>query len=60
MQLPKYQISEQTNSVEGNPISPTFDKTINEAVCFSSQCFPCDSAGKESACNAGDLGLIPG
>src|SRR5574337_2168754 len=22
--------------------------------------FPCDSAGKESACNAGYLGLIPG
>ena len=22
--------------------------------------FPCDSAGKESACNLGDLGLIPG
>ena len=22
--------------------------------------FICDSAGKESACNAGDLGLIPG
>ena len=22
--------------------------------------FPCDSAGKESACNEGDLGLIPG
>ena len=22
--------------------------------------FPCDSAGKESSCNAGDLGLIPG
>ena len=22
--------------------------------------FPCDSAGKESACIAGDLGLIPG
>ena len=21
---------------------------------------PCDSAGKESACNVGDLGLIPG
>ena len=21
--------------------------------------FPCGSAGKESACNAGDLGLIP-
>ena len=27
---------------------------------FSSICFPCGSAGKESACNAGDLGLIPG
>ena len=23
-------------------------------------CFPCGLAGKESACNAGDLGLIPG
>ena len=22
--------------------------------------FPCGSAGKESACNAGDVGLIPG
>ena len=22
--------------------------------------FPCDSAGKESACNAGDLGSFPG
>ena len=25
-----------------------------------SLCFPCGSAGKESACNVGDLGLIPG
>ena len=24
------------------------------------QCFPCGSAGKEPACNVGDLGLIPG
>ena len=23
-------------------------------------CFPCGLAGKESACNAGDLSLIPG
>ena len=23
-------------------------------------CFPCGSAGKESTCNAGNLGLIPG
>ena len=22
--------------------------------------FPCSSVGKESACNAGDLGLVPG
>ena len=28
--------------------------TGHELVC------PCDSAGKESACNVGDLGLIPG
>ena len=24
------------------------------------QAFPCSSAGKESGCNVGDLGLIPG
>ena len=27
---------------------------------FASVGFPCSSAGKESTCNAGDLGLIPG
>ena len=27
---------------------------------FMELCFSCGSAGKESACNAGDLGLIPG
>ena len=27
---------------------------------FLSMGFPCDSAVKESACNAGDLGLVPG
>ena len=26
---------------------------------FNEECFPCGSAGKESVCNAGDLGLIP-
>ena len=26
----------------------------------TSKMFPCGSAGKESTCNAGDLGLIPG
>ena len=30
-------------------------------MCFTlKEGFPCGSAGKESACNAGDLGSIPG
>ena len=29
-------------------------------LLISNQNFPCDSARKESPCNAGDLGLIPG
>ena len=29
-------------------------------LIFSEQGFPGGSDGKESACNAGDLGLIPG
>ena len=28
--------------------------------CYGIYCFPCGSAGKEWACNAGNLGLIPG
>ena len=32
--------------------------TFDKQVCFLG--FPCGSAGKESACNAGDLGSIPG
>ena len=40
----------------------------NAAICWRRDGLPtlellgfsCDSAGKESACNAGDLGLIPG
>ena len=36
MQLRKYQISEQTDSVEGNPISPTFDKTRKQCVLAAS------------------------
>ena len=27
---------------------------------YTHTCFPCGSAGKESTCNVGDLGLIPG
>ena len=30
------------------------------SVVWNDLGFPCGSAGKESACNAGDLGLIPG
>ena len=33
---------------------------MNLTVTFKMWGFPCGSAGKESACNAGDLGLIPG
>ena len=28
--------------------------------CYGYLSFPCGSSGKESACNVGDLGLIPG
>ena len=28
-------------------------------ICLISEGFPCDSADKEPACNAGDLGSIP-
>ena len=34
-------------------------KSIN-SLALSPLCFPCGSAGKESACSAGDLGSIPG
>ena len=53
-----------------------FDTWLNGICCFSEKAFfffltfkytysilggfPCGSAGKESACNVGDLGLIPG
>ena len=29
-------------------------------LCSNIICFPCGSAGEESACNVGDLGSIPG
>ena len=32
----------------------------DKRVIFCALGFPCGSAGKESTCNAGDLGLIPG
>ena len=38
--------------------APQF-KSIN-SLALSLLCFPCGSSGKESACNAGDLGCIAG
>ena len=37
-------------------VSPSLEKISTPGH----YCFPCSSAGKESACNVGDLGLIPG
>ena len=34
------------------------DNSVSTDQCY--QCFPDSSVGKESACNAGDLGSIPG
>ena len=33
---------------------------FHDVLCIYIKGFPCGSAGKESACNAEDLGLIPG
>ena len=33
---------------------------LHSSDFLSSLCFPCGSAGKESACNVGDPGSIPG
>ena len=35
-------------------------RTLESVAIFYSLGFPYSSVGKESACNAGDLGLIPG
>ena len=53
------------NSYNGLGISPmnvTLSNwgSINTLLDTLSIKFPCGSAGKESTCNAGDLGLIPG
>ena len=33
---------------------------LNSGICYSYEGFPHSSVGKESTCNAGDPGLIPG
>ena len=35
-------------------------KTVNNLLVMQKTGFPCGSAGKESTCNVGDLGSIPG
>jgi len=40
------------------PLRPWYQK--KSWASLESVGLPCGSAGKESACNAGDLGLIPG
>ena len=35
-----------------------YKKVVKRVLRKSSKGFPCGSAGKESACNAGDLGSI--
>ena len=44
---------------------PAITATLGYLHCKDRDCFlvwgfPCSSVGKESACNAGDLGSIPG
>ena len=39
---------------------PTRNGYLINYVCICKHCFPGGSDGKESACNAGDLGLISG
>ena len=41
--------------VSEQPKQASLSKTLSSAICF-----PHSSVGKESACNAGDPGLIPG
>ena len=51
-------IAVQGTLQESSP-TPQF-KSINSLANASNLGFPCCSAGKESTCNVGDLGLIPG
>ena len=41
-------------------LSSSRDRSAAAAITVHRLGFPCGSAGEEAACNAGDLGLIPG
>ena len=43
-----------------SPTSSAFLRPWSFRGNFACICFPCGSSGKESACNAGDLGSVPG
>ena len=49
----------QLGIISGSLASTTWDRRAL-FFCGTSQDFPGGSDGKESACNAGDMGLIPG
>ena len=50
----------KTVILENIKLNERSQKKIKYHICSIFLGFPCGSAGKESACNAGDLGSIPG
>ena len=48
------QINKIRNEKGGSQLTP--QKYIKKRILWTITGFPCDSAGKESTCNAGDLG----
>ena len=65
---PKYTLHWKTHTPKLlKPITPNLDIQVYVCLSFKNIIkvlltlgFPCGSAGKESTCNVGDLGLIPG
>ena len=51
---------ESTCQCRRHGFDPWIGKTPWRREWLPTPVFPCGSAGKESACNAGDMGLIPG
>ena len=41
-------------------LAVTVENRTELEICYDLKGFPCGSAGKESACNAGDVGLVSG
>ena len=49
-----------TTTVKMSILGVTGENRTELEICYDLNSFPCGSAGKESSCNAGDVGLIPG